>query len=279
MNAPESNPPPQLKWSGRTHVGRVRKNNEDAFLALTFDNLTVRFLGKDGQASTDVGDFVFAVSDGMGGANAGEFASRIAVNKITELLPKTFRARASGLRRGGHDLLGEIFSQTHREMQSMSFHYEECRGMGATLSLCWFTPEKAYFAHIGDSRIYYLPKDGKLHQISVDHSHVGWLVRTGQITEAQARFHPQKNLITKALGSQFNEAQPQLGTVEYMPGDKFLLCSDGLTDSCGNATLEDNLRNTLGASTPCSERLIREALTTTARDNITALVIEVESFQ
>ena len=88
--------PTRLRWSGLTDVGRVRPNNEDAFLALNFDGHDVRFLGKTGEASLDTTDFVFAVSDGMGGAKSGEFASRIAVDRITKLLPRSFRLRAAG---------------------------------------------------------------------------------------------------------------------------------------------------------------------------------------
>ena len=89
--------PPELRWSGLTHIGRVRRNNEDAFLALTFDGHEVHYLGKTGHASLADADFVFAVSDGMGGAKAGEFASRITVDKITHLLPRSFKQTAMGL--------------------------------------------------------------------------------------------------------------------------------------------------------------------------------------
>lgn len=268
---------PSLIWSGCTHVGRVRKNNEDAFLALAFDHLNTRFLGKTGSSSMDMGDFVFAVSDGMGGENAGEFASRIAVNKITELLPRSFRMLASGMPRGGHDMLAEIFARTHAEMQSMGFHYEECRGMGATLSLCWFTPEKIYFAHIGDSRIYYLPQAGGIKQISEDHTHVGWLVRTGKISSTEARFHAQRNVLNKALGARFNDAEPQLGTILYEAGDRLLICSDGITDCCGPNGLEELIRNPgpKVAELPPAQRVVNEAVTSAGRDNCTAVVVEV----
>jgi len=181
MPAKRKSPHSRIAWSGLTHRGRVRPHNEDAFLALTFNAEGLRFLGKTGESTLDEGDFVFAVSDGMGGANAGEFASRLAVDKITRLLPATFRRAAAHLASGIGDVLIEVFYHVHAEMAKMSV-YAECAGMGATLSLACVSPGWLHFAHIGDSRIYYLPEDGTLSQITEDHSHVGWLRRQGKLT-------------------------------------------------------------------------------------------------
>jgi len=132
--------PNSLRWSGMTHVGRFRSNNEDAFLALNFDAREVRYLGKSGDGSLEGADFVFAVSDGMGGAKSGEFASKIAVEKITRLLPKSFGMNAQSLDSGFEDILDELFDRIHHAISDLGRHYEECRGMGATLSLAWFMP-------------------------------------------------------------------------------------------------------------------------------------------
>src|SRR5579862_5235263 len=140
-------PPPDLRWSGLTHPGRSRRNNEDTFLALTFDGHEVHYLGKTGQASLAGADFVFAVSDGMGGEKSGEFASRITIDRITRLLPRNFRLSAAGIAGGFKDILIELFSQIHNDLIEFGAA-EECAGMGATLSLAWFTPQRMYFAHI-----------------------------------------------------------------------------------------------------------------------------------
>ena len=128
-----------IQWSGLTDVGRFRKSNEDAFLALALNGEGVRRLGKYGEAELNESDYIFAVSDGMGGANAGEFASQIAVEKITQLLPQSFSAAASGIVVGYQDLLGELFDQIHRELTKMGQAYEELSGMGATLSSVSYT--------------------------------------------------------------------------------------------------------------------------------------------
>ena len=111
------------------------------FVALAMDREGVRRLGKYGQADIRTSDFVFAVSDGMGGAKAGDFASQVAVDKITRLLPKSFRSAASGIQIGFQDLLDQLFHEIHAELTQMSNSYEELKGMGATLSLCWVRPD------------------------------------------------------------------------------------------------------------------------------------------
>jgi protein phosphatase len=263
--------PPQLNWSGLSHVGRVRKNNEDSFLALTFDGHDVRFLGKTGEASLAGGDFVFAVSDGMGGEKSGEFASRIAVDRITRLLPRGFRLSASGLATGFQDLLVELFSAIHKDLIQLGRSYEECANMGATLSLGWFTPEWLYFAHIGDSR------NGGLTQLTHDHSHVGWLRRKGDINEREARSHPRRNALQQALGAGHQFIEPQVGAVSHRPGERFLICSDGLIDGLWDRRIEDIIRAapTHDTASTTAHRLVDEAVQTSGRDNTTALVIEV----
>ena len=266
-----------LSWHGRTDVGRFRKNNEDAFLALTFDAREVRYLGKDGSATMDGDDFIFAVSDGMGGAKAGEFASKIAVDKITDLLPKTFSLAAMGIDRGCSQTLGELFSRIHREMVTMGIHYEECRGMGATLSLCWFTPDKMHFAHVGDSRIYYLPMDGEFKQLTHDHTHVGHLLRQGKISEFEAKTRPDRNILNQALGGNIQKLDPQIASVDYLPGDRFVLCTDGVTDGISSQRI-----HALVDSPPANlselnsaERIIKDAKDESGRDNLTAVTVRI----
>lgn len=266
-----------FKWWGMTHPGRYRTNNEDSFLALALNLNEVNYLGKVGEASLDQGDFIFAVSDGMGGANSGEFASRIAVQRITELLPKSFKLAISGLDRGCGDILHELFQSIHKEMAQIGFYYEECRGMGATLSLTWFTPEWMYFCHVGDSRIYYLPAEGGIKQITLDHTDVAASFRAGKITERQARNHPQKNILQQVLGGGVKRIDPQVGAVAYNPGDRFIICSDGIIDGVRDHRLESLTRDPVVRFKDMNpaHRLVQDSMEESGRDNLTALVIEV----
>lgn len=266
-----------LRWFGWTDPGKVRANNEDSFLALRFDSREVHHLGRLGEASIQNMDFAFAVSDGMGGAMAGEFASRIAIDKITSLLPRSFKQSAVGLQAGFADVLEELFDKIHRALIFVGGSYEECAGMEATLSLCWFTPGWLYFGHIGDTRIYYLSASGKeIKQLSQDDTHVGWLLRQGQINEREARTHPRRNVLQKALGGSNQFVQPQLGAVAYEPGDLFLLCSDGLTEGLYDSHILDLLRSDSidPADTNPARRLVQHSLANDGRDNTTALVIQ-----
>ena len=269
--------PPQIFWSGVTDIGRVRPNNEDAFLALTFNGHEVHYLGKTGLSTLAGGDFVFAVSDGMGGAKSGEFASRITVDRITRLFPRAFRLSAAGMGTGFSDLLNELISSIHGDLLKLGYSYEECAGMGATLSICWFTPEWMYFAHVGDSRIYYFPREGGMTQLTHDHTHVGWLRRKGEINEREARTHPRRNALQQALGAGQQFVDPHIGAVAHQPGDRFLICSDGLIDGLWDRQIEESMRVQPLAPPARSpaERLVGEALQNSGRDNTTAVIVEI----
>jgi serine/threonine protein phosphatase PrpC len=219
------------------------------------------------------------VSDGMGGAKAGELASRITVDKITHLLPRSFKQSALGLQPGYTDIFIELFDQVHRALTFLGASDEEVHGMESTLSLCWFTPGWMHFGHIGDSRIYYLHANGKeLKQLSQDDTYVGWLFRNGQITEWEAKNHPQRHRLQKALGGENQFVEPQVGSVACEPGDTFLLCSDGLTEGLYDRNLFDLLRapNAAEAAITPAHRLVDASLLRAGRDNTTALVIEMK---
>jgi PPM family protein phosphatase len=278
MEATAPRLPGKAHWSGITHVGRVRPNNEDAFLAMTFDGHDVKFLGKIGEASLRGADFVFAVSDGMGGAKSGEFASRITVDRVTRLMPRAFRLAAAGMAAGFADLLSELILSIHNDLLKLGYSYEECSGMGATLSLGWLTPDWMYFAHIGDSRIYYLPVEGGIRQLTHDHTHVGWLRREGKINEREARTHPRRNALQQVLGAGHQFVDPHIGAVAHRPGDRFVLCSDGLIDGLWDRQIDEIIRTPPLErlhQTP-AQRLVEEAVEKSGRDNTTAVVVEIQ---
>jgi serine/threonine protein phosphatase PrpC len=262
-----------ISWSGCSDKGPSRGNNEDSFVGLAIHEEDVRHLGKVGESSNEA-DLIFAVSDGMGGANAGEFASRITVEKITRMIPPLIRHRAVGTPISYGAAFEALFAEIHKALQYLGDSYEECHGMGSTLSLCWFSEEMMHFAHIGDTRIYHLSKDGTITQLTDDDTHVGWLRRTGQISELEARMHPAKNRLQKALGAGNQFVNPQVGEISCSSGDHFLICSDGITDGLSDQRIAETLKGCPKGITP-AQHLASEATTSSGKDNATAVIVAI----
>ena len=159
----------------------------------------------------------------------------------------------------------------------MGRFYEECRGMGATLSLCWFTPHRVYFAHVGDSRVYYLPTGHqKLQRITHDDSHVDWLYRSGKISEREARNHPRRSALSKSLGAGTMNVDPQVGVVEYEAGDAFFLCSDGVIEGLSDAQIQRLLfePEPNEAMQLPADRVVNYSVQLSGKDNTTAIFVE-----
>jgi PPM family protein phosphatase len=273
-----SSPPISLKWSGWTDRGKIRPQNEDAFLGLQFNDREVHRLGKIGAAPMAKMTYAFAVSDGMGGAKAGEFASQIAVEKIITLLPPLLQHSGGDPQARFTDAIGRLFKQIHRALVYVGGSYDECIGMETTLSLCCFIPGWMFFGHVGDSRIYHFPARAKKPvQLSHDDTYIGWLLRNKQITEYEARTHPRRNVLQKALGGGNQFVDPQIGAVACQAGDIFLLCTDGLVEGLQDDRLAEHLRSPVpaGPEAHFAHHLVDAAVKNDGRDNTTALVIQV----
>jgi protein phosphatase len=243
---------------------------------MLLDKQGIRYLGKTGEASLEKCDFIFAVSDGMGGERSGEFASRIAMEKITIQLPRQFSLGEDRFSAYSNEILLELFKSIHADMLKLGRFDDNCRNMGATLTLAWFRRGRVYFGHIGDTRLYHLPASGGIVQITEDHTHVGWLRRTGQLNERESRMHPRKNVLAQALGAGHRYLVPQVGVMDYDPGDRFVLCSDGVIEGLWDRGIEDVARGTATGTRAGSkaEQLVWTAVEESGRDNATAVVVE-----
>jgi PPM family protein phosphatase len=277
--------PLELTWSAMTHPGNFRSNNEDRFVAVLSDPQGVRYLGKTGSACTADGDVLFAVADGMGGERSGELAGKIAIDQITRMLPRAFQMNDQHLVEYSSEILKCLFQSIHKELDRIGFD-ATCRNMGSTLTLVWIHRSVAMYAHIGDTRLYRIarpiPPDPssqlELSQISEDHTFVGWLRRNGQINERQARFHPRKNVLSRALGAGHQFVEPQIGAMELRSGDKLLLCSDGVIDGLWDHALLDlvSSNDSASAAMNAAQRVVMSAVSESGRDNATAIVIEAK---
>ena len=225
----------------RTDIGKLRRQNE---VAAWFDEDRA----------------VFAVADGMGGHLAGEVASRMAIEAVQRMARENERPGIAALR--------EAVACAHETILAHAQDHIECAGMGTTLSVLWLGENYAYIAHVGDSRIYRL-REGSLTQITQDHSLVEELVRAGLITREQARTHPRRNIITRALGTH-GENEPDLLVTDVQDGDVFLLCTDGLTGMVPDDEIERTLRDC--GIEAAADRLLALALDAGGRDNVTLIL-------
>lgn len=232
----------RLSWGSRSDVGLVRGHNEDSFL---------------------VQDPVFAVCDGVGGHAAGEVASAIAVRTISQLAPDT----ADDAR------LGAAVEEANSAIISAAQSGQGRDGMGCTASAVVIDGSRMAVAHVGDSRVYLL-SGGVLVRITHDHSYVEELVDAGEITADEARVHPSRSIITRALGSDPDMYADHF-TLDVHAGDRIIICSDGLSSMVPDAKIESVA---ISCATPqaAADTLVSAALEGGGHDNVTVIVVDVE---
>src|SRR3954471_7001508 len=226
-----------VEEAARTDTGRQRHANEDSYYARSP---------------------IYVVADGMGGAQAGEVASRIAADAFDEDM-------GDG---NPEEVLSERAREANRRIFDLAREDASRSGMGTTLTGALLSSDEVSIVHVGDSRAY-LFRDGVLSKLTRDHSLVEELKRRGQLTDEEAEDHPQRSIITRALGPE-RDVEPDVHTHQARPGDVFLLCSDGLT----SMVREDRLRAILSAADSLQgavDRLVEEANEAGGRHNITVL--------
>lgn len=238
---------------GITDKGVVRSQNQDSY-----------YLKKDGD-----GPVIAIVCDGMGGARAGNVASSLAVETASAYLEELGREEL--LRDpGGH--LTQAAVLANEAVFLRAGLDEECRGMGTTMVCAVVSGGKADILNVGDSRAYHISGEG-ITRVTRDHSVVEDLLRRGEITPEEARTHPKKNLITRCLGTEC-EVDPDLYELKLKPGDRLLLCTDGLSNVL---TDQEMLYEVVhgGSGETCCQRMLDIALDRGAPDNVTVVLIEI----
>ncbi len=242
-----------MKLAGKTDVGRVRQENQD-----------------DYRAGELPGGAVWAlVCDGMGGAKGGREASQGACNVIENFFQEQYAQCGAGQE---EPFLKKALLYANRFVFQKAAHEEALAGMGTTAVCALVRSGNVYLCHAGDSRAY-LIRDGKLTQLTHDHSYVQELVDCGTITEEEAEHHPQKNIITKALGVDYR-LEPEFPAAKLKREDRLLLCTDGLTNMVPVEEMEELLAQ--GTFYDLPDRLIEAANAHGGSDNITALLLAVE---
>jgi serine/threonine protein phosphatase PrpC len=224
-----------------TDTGRKRRHNEDVYV---------------------VDPPIFAIADGMGGANAGEVAAALAADAL----------RGEG--GSGEDAVVDLIQEANRRVYQRATEDAAASGMGTTMTVALLENGRVRIGHVGDSRAYLL-RGGELSQLTDDHSLVGELVRSGRLTPEDAESHPQRSVITRALGTD-PDVDVDTVTVETRAGDLFLLCSDGLYSMVGNDRIQELVERNRGDLDAAAKALVAAANKGGGDDNITVVAFEIE---
>jgi protein phosphatase len=265
-----------VRCSGLTHPGRVRERNEDQFLIA---ELTKSMRVKQSSLSpkgTHYGDdqaYLFVVADGMGGHQAGEHASALAVQTLEEFMLNTFKWFFQLRGREERNVLAEFQAALHQADARVVAEAErnpDCHGMGTTLTTAYYLEGKLFIVHVGDSRCYLL-RDGRFDQITTDHTLVEEMVRQGQLRPDEAAHHHLRHVITNVIGGNEEGLNVEAHRVTVEPGDVLLLCSDGLTEMVEPERIQAVLESGVDPDQAC-RRLVDEANAQGGRDNITVIV-------
>ena len=231
-------------FGSRTDIGCLRDHNEDSLV---------------------VTPPLFAVADGMGGHAAGEVASEIAVRVLSELAPEHPDGEA----------LGRAIEEANRAVIQAARDGRGRQGMGTTMTAAMLEGERLVIAQVGDSRAYLLHQ-GKLQQLTRDHSLMADMIEAGQLTPEEARTHPQRSVITRALGSDAH-LHPDIYEINVETGDRLLICSDGLSGMIFDDQIENTLRRVQDPQR-CASQLVNEAIAAGGHDNVTVIVADVTGY-
>lgn len=242
-----------IRAFGKTDVGLMRTINQDSIFVST----------------EPVGKLqnLFIVADGMGGHKAGDVASRVSIEKFVKYVCSTHMTDPA-------NILDSGIISVNKEIYDMANSNRDYSGMGTTFVAATISEYHLYIANVGDSRLYLIGRD--IQQITRDHSLVEDMVRMGMIAKDEARTHYKKNVITKAIGvAEDKTATPDIFEIEIEKGDKLLLCSDGLTNMVEDYDIKKIIKNSESLE-EAVRRLIKQANENGGKDNISAILIDVE---
>lgn len=236
----------------KTDIGKKREENQDCIFY-----------------SMELGFPVFILADGMGGHNGGAFASREAVRQSFDFLKSCLKLDKENIK----DMLTKAVLRANQSLQEQSKKHRELNGMGTTLIISALIDNVLYTEHVGDSRVYLL-RENEIFQITEDHTYVRALIKLGELTTEQARYHPYKNKITRAVGSE-EHVESDFYCVRIKPKDIILICSDGLTKMVSNQAILSYFAK-CNCPAESAEDLVRLANNNGGSDNTSVIVIYME---
>lgn len=272
-----------IKLAAGTDVGLVRQNNEDNFV-VNADLQKDSWMIPKTSEPISLGEYgtLLVVADGMGGTNAGEVASAIAIETIQQKfsqveLAKFFADKGSLPEKAFCEFMENAVKAANLNIINRSKTDSSTQGMGTTIVILWLVEEKAYISWCGDSRCYVFNAETGISRLSKDHSYVQELVDDGKLDPENAFDHPYSNIITRCLGDDENRANPDFRSYTYRDGDIFLLCSDGLCGLCTDEEIMQLMLNHKESLTDCKKSLTEAALNAGGYDNVTIALCQIIS--
>ncbi len=265
-----------FQWATLTHCGSRKPRNDDSLVAFASGATGAVILPATGTRTLTSHDLIFAVSDGMGGGNAGDIASSTILKQMAAIIPETFKAAAGGFYPDYLAHLRHAIRSIHEHINAAADGCPEKCGMAATLALAWFTPENLYLANVGDSRIY-LSRAGVLTQLTRDHTSAWAAWKRGEINEMQYRAHPRRSALYEVVGGGHQRVTPHYAAVPYQHGDRFLICSDGLIDGLWERNFSNYLAACPDDPTETVAALSKRAIDNSGIDDTSLIVITVNA--
>ncbi len=268
----------KFKIAAKTNVGMVRTNNEDNFQAAS--DLSVNPMTWVNDVECDLGDkgALLVVADGMGGMNAGEVASELAINTIRDFFnPEHITEKVVSTRVGVESFMKRAITEADKRIKADAKKYPEHKGMGTTIVIGWILNGKLYVAWCGDSRAYIYNRVFGLRQITKDHSYVQSLIDKGKISREDAFDYPDSNIITRCLSDSDQKARPDSISepIALNNGDIILLCTDGLCGMIRDHEIEQIVAENEGNLNDCCDKLIDAACEASGQDNITVALCRI----
>lgn len=268
----------KLRIAAGTNVGLIRPNNEDNFVVCPDLSASVWTIPQVGDAA-DLGNLgaLLVVADGMGGANAGEVASAIAIETIQQMFVPDEITTLVGDDKLIQEFLKEVVKTADMNIYQHSQSDTATEGMGTTVVMAWILGHRVYVCWCGDSRCYvFSPEKSTLERISKDHSYVQELVDHGELNPEYASDHPLSNIITRCLGDREKRAVPDTRIYELHHGDIVMLCSDGLCGLCKDSQIAEVMAQYGDTPATLKDELISAALSAGGHDNVTVALCCVE---
>ncbi len=272
----EARPPLSIEWHAQSISGTKKPVNDDTWLVFSADKNGATHLEDKVHHSLKHHDLIFAVSDGMGGSHAGDVASELILQKLSQYIPKTLQQAAEGKHPEYFAYLEEAVQEVSTEINRIAAADPLKKGMGATLALAWFTPENLYLCNVGDSRLYiHRVSDAETQQLTQDHTFAWKSMHRGDINERQYRSHPRRAALYEVVGGGHKNVHPYLSSIPYSAGDQFLICSDGLVDGLWNKHIHSAFSQNYSNLPQLTEALLTRAINNDGSDDTTLIVLKV----